>query len=867
MNSLDHILKYLKKGRRRFRLLLVWKWVLRSIWVFFALSLLGLVAANAFSTHLLPGIYKCLLLGLCVFGFVQEVARPWFRARSFSFVTDLLRRKDSRLASAALASVELNDSGRVDSDELVKAHHEQVRQSIRTQDWKDILPSKRLKKHSLFSIVGMVLVLALVKKAPPWLTESWNALRFGPKPEPRLAVVPNTQTPTFSLFRDLQLTLEPPAYTGLPKRLIESSTGEVTVLPGTHLTLIGHTKESSSSVRLESWKVNEEAQSQTTDVATTLDAQSKSQFEASWQVMRETKYRLSAQLKDLSWSADEKIRTISIEEDLPPKVDVQFPKDELTVQKDTDIEIAYWIKDDYGIESVTLEVQDGDSTTSFDFFKANDTPKLSLEETKEWTFNPEGFSTGVPLPVTIAVKDNDTVNGPKITRSKTFYITIESLIDKESNAIQSIKVLAETLIQSLAYRLPLEASRFSASQSDINLSSQVSAHFQQAIVDVSRVKKNNREWLIELRRMSKTHETWLAKERDQTPTPATNANWLVHIEKDVLRLVDWLKRKQIEHIRTRQKEIEAQQNRIAELMKKHAENPTPESEANLMRALEKLEKQMADLAKEQAQLPSDVIDEFVNKDAGQQNESGESCLDQVKSLLAQGDTNGAMAQMTKCKEEMEKQAKQMERSLDSLKSSDSLEQGKAQAQWMNKLNSIMDKQEKISEQTQGEEKSEQQGEQRGEKPSENGEQGEASNTPSPLNDSEQRQRLLEAQKRLAEATKELGRDPNTKDSSTLKEAAQAMKNAEESLKQQDGQSAKAHMESALEKLNKVAKDAQDSNSNGQESENREKIELPDKDDHKIPKELREDILEAMKRGNPPPEYKLLLKKYYEAITQ
>ena len=820
-----------------------------------------MVIAHRATGSLFPGIYKFLLFALCVFGLVKDVVRPWLKSKNVTFVTDLLRRKDSQLASATLASVELANSESLASKSLVEAHQNQVSQSLKTIRWQDILPSKRLIKRTLLTIFAMVLTLALFQRAPEWLLQHWNALRFGQSAKVELATKDANKLKTSSLFRDLRLTLHPPEYTGLPKRVLESSSGEVTLLPGTYLEIQGHTKSASASVKLERWTSQNEDDIESIKMETTSSLKGHSQFTSSWQVMSETQYKLSALKESKKWATDPKIRTISVEEDLPPRVDFQFPKDNLVVQNDTDIEIAYWIKDDYGIETVKLLIKDGDTTSTIDFFASDETPKLSLEETKTWTFKTDAFSTGVPLPVTLEVKDNDTISGPKATLSKTFFITIQSMIDKESNAIDAIKVLTETLIESLARRLPLEASKTPASQSDINLSSQISTLFQQAIVDVSKVKKNNREWLAVLRNMSKTHEKWLAKERDQKPTTSTNSKWLKTIETDVLKLLDWLKRKQIEHIRARQKEIEAQQERIAKLMKEHAENPTPESEANLMRALEKLEKQMADLAKEQAQLPSDVIDEFVNKDAAQNNAEGEKCLDKVKSLLAQGDTNAAMAQMTKCKEEMEKRAKQMERSLDSLKSSDSLNHGKAQAQWMNKLNSILDKQQKISEQTKGEQKGQEES-QEGQEESQEG-QGQ----PSPLTDSEKRQRLLEAQKKLAEATKQLSRDPENKNSSTLEHAAQEMKDASESLKKRDGQSAEEHMESALKKLNKAVKEAQNNNQQGEHSENREKIDLPDKDDHQIPKELREDILEAMKRGEPPPEYKPLLKKYYEAITK
>jgi hypothetical protein len=51
-----------------------------------------------------------------------------------------------------------------------------------------------------------------------------------------------------------------------------------------------------------------------------------------------------------------------------------------------------------------------------------------------------------------------------------------------------------------------------------------------------------------------------------------------------------------------------------------------------------------------------------------------------------------------------------------------------------------------------------------------------------------------------------------------------------------------------------------------QSQSREKVEIPDADQHQAPKEFRQDLLDAMKQGAPE-KYKDQVKRYYEELVK
>lgn len=116
----------------------------------------------------------------------------------------------------------------------------------------------------------------------------------------------------------------------------------------------------------------------------------------------------------------------------------------------------------------------------------------------------------------------------------------------------------------------------------------------------------------------------------------------------------------------------------------------------------------------------------------------------------------------------------------------------------------------------------------------------------------------------------------------MDEAGRHMGEASRKLQSQDARGGAGEQQGALEKLKELSKQMQQSQSGRGGSGNmplpmmagerrgpggkQKKIDIPDEDPNRAPRELRKDVLDAMKQGAPD-RYKEQLKRYYEELVQ
>jgi hypothetical protein len=137
-------------------------------------------------------------------------------------------------------------------------------------------------------------------------------------------------------------------------------------------------------------------------------------------------------------------------------------------------------------------------------------------------------------------------------------------------------------------------------------------------------------------------------------------------------------------------------------------------------------------------------------------------------------------------------------------------------------------------------------------------------------------------KRTQELSRELGRGKPGADGkpqpaplprelgSGLREAGQHMERAEDDLRGQSARDAVGEQAQALDRLSQLKEQLQrerrprDQQSMGRAD--KEPVRIPGADEFRAPKEFRQDLLDAMKRGAPK-EYKEQLKRYYEELAR
>jgi hypothetical protein len=104
----------------------------------------------------------------------------------------------------------------------------------------------------------------------------------------------------------------------------------------------------------------------------------------------------------------------------------------------------------------------------------------------------------------------------------------------------------------------------------------------------------------------------------------------------------------------------------------------------------------------------------------------------------------------------------------------------------------------------------------------------------------------------------------------LREAGQHMERAEDELKGQAAREAVGEQAQALDKLSKLKEQMQRERRPKESMQDsrfdKEPVRIPGAEEFRAPREFRQDLLEAMKRGGPA-EYKEQLKRYYEELVK
>ena len=263
--------------------------------------------------------------------------------------------------------------------------------------------------------------------------------------------------------RMLNLTLTFPPYTGRSPEALPANTGDVRALPGTEVALEATVGGSDVA---EAYLLFEDG---TQEPLTVTEEGVAGQFT----LTEDGSYQLMLQSPDLVMNRDPITHTLRLRPDAPPRVDLLAPAEDIDLPRDATLELLGRIQDDYGfsdlqlfyrrvqsrfgpptteLESLALPLPSGDATDHeipFTWSLTNDT-----------ALDP---GPGDVIEYYLQVWDNDTVAGPKASRSAVHRVRVPSLaeryerLDEVKDDTQSR--LEETLQQAESLRQEYEQFR------------------------------------------------------------------------------------------------------------------------------------------------------------------------------------------------------------------------------------------------------------------------------------------------------------------------------------------------------------------------------------------------------------------------
>ena len=402
-------------------------------------------------------------------------------------------------------------------------------------------------------------------------------------------------------------------------------------------------------------------------------------------------------------------RRIEIEPDTPPAVALYAPADDLDVTRLERIELAYIAEDDYGISQVSLvwESRGKVERKALPLAVAAQRAQSKLI----WDLAELTLEPGVPVTYHLEVEDNDTVMGPKVSRSRSFVLRVFSPREQHEQLIARQRELFEKMLEMLGHlggrlvvpEADVHAHRILARDTEglvVEIGTLLAALAEDQLADAGLRKaldsmRGRLDGLARAANEALDKFDPAAPARPGTRLAQTNVRLVTELEDDVLLLADWLDRQNMENLLAISDEVEGHQERLRRLFDELERTGSPEIMAEIEREMRALEQRLAEMSHERGNLPEDVLDRFMHAEALPGDET-QDCMAEVRARLQAGDAAGAREQMERCMLGLKQAAESMEQSLRALRGERFTEEERRFAQMMNELGDLADDQKQLA---------------------------------------------------------------------------------------------------------------------------------------------------------------------------
>jgi hypothetical protein len=566
-----------------------------------------------------------------------------------------------------------------------------------------LIQVEELRRVRRWAAAALAANLALIAIAPRLVADGWHALIFGrstPFDGARLSTVP--------LVGDLEATLTFPAYSRRAPLTLPSSSGDVRGLPGTAVVLKARALAPAATAELIVEPVD---RGEPRTIIAKLDGD---QLSAALTIDRSERYRFAITSPSGERAIETTARAIEAEPDQAPAVQLMAPADPLDVSNLRRVELAYVIEDDFGITSAELVWEAGKDKGKKPIPMAPVTragpPAASgpashgrVQGKLMWDIAEVQVPSGGEVRYWIEAKDNDSVGGPNLGRSRELHLKVVSPRERHEQTLGRQQDLAEKLLRNLGGRLTLA--------DDPPRRDDLSRQLRDAVVELGTIgaafdkdphaSDALRKALSQIRerldKLAVTEQRLISKGK---PSPrgaftGVDLRLVAELEDDAIVLADWLDRERLEGLLDVSDEIAAHHKRLAELLAQYQRTKDPRLLDEIEREMRTLDRSFADLDKHRRGLTEDVLDQYVHKDAVQP-QAAANCLDEVKKLVYAGDTAKAQQRLEQCRKQQERSASALEGSIAGLRGDKFGDEQKKLDEVMNELADLAQDQEDIA---------------------------------------------------------------------------------------------------------------------------------------------------------------------------
>jgi len=439
---------------------------------------------------------------------------------------------------------------------------------------------------------------------------------------------------------NVQLTLYPPAYTGLGP--VSVSGGNMEGLKGSSLRLSALTTK--EVVKAEIVSDNDKR------VPLKVDGRS---LQGSLVLFQSQRYRFA--VEDRYGFLNSPIAyELTVKPDGFPTIDLLTPVEDLEVNGDEALPLEYTARDDFGIGEVNLVAKLGEREEKIRLHR-DDTRRLIMREQFKWDLGKLALREGEEATFHLEVFDNDTISGPKLGISRSLRLRLKNFKSEHRQVAEMVRDLNNRMVDLLGDHLesplPAEQEAPRSRDSEKNFEQNLTEALKQTEEVMRRAEKDRLSdfatWsdLDALKRnLQFTRDELLKKqERASSADEKMQARDEIATELERMSLLseDIGKRLKAQELASTAQDLTRSQERLMESLEKFQSGD--KNLDSLLKQISELGKLLSSLQQAVSQFAQQMPDEFVNPETMRNLGFNEmfSALEEIRKKLMQGDIEGA----------------------------------------------------------------------------------------------------------------------------------------------------------------------------------------------------------------------------------
>lgn len=587
-----------------------------------------------------------------------------------------------RAAAVRGARPEHTPGGPFVSAALVGAFRDRLMQSVAGLDPAGLISMRPARLGALLALASAAALFATAHLFPTVVGKGLGTLLHRP------SRFEGASVSAIPIVGDLRITYEYPAYTGLPARTVEGSTGDVIAVKGTRVTIETTPLRMSRGALL--------LLGESGDAGEIPVQLHKGRMTAHLELNESGTYRFW--LQPMIGRAVRELHShrLQSEPDRPPRVEIHGPADRLELPSPRPIEIGFAADDDFGLDRVELVFRVDDGPEHHQPLKDPHGARIAEGRTL-WDPSELPLGPGARIAYHVEARDRDDVSKPKVGASRTLYVVIARPQEKAEVHVERQREILEHFIHDLGDRLELTARGSGAASRGSKSSTRNGATVpatgdedlgRTAATTWAMITENEETHLTAIGRLidddrregtlGKTlraalagiadrlgrlvrEEKELVRKRGAVSAPVFkhNERHVAELEKDVLLMDDLIGRERLDELAAIGKELTDAHRRLQDLLTRYTATNDESLRRQLEHEIRNLRSRIAELAQKIAEIKSrnDVGEEWQNMPDTRQLAERARKLDD---LLAQGDPKA----LGKALEDLGKDLKALRQQLD-----------------------------------------------------------------------------------------------------------------------------------------------------------------------------------------------------------